>query len=258
MKAIEIEEIRFGYRDRVLFDRFSLTIEQGEFFGVIGPNGSGKSTLLRLIAGILKPQGGRIKLLGKDLNRLSRRQIARVCALVPQESFFAFEWTVEEVVMMGRNPFLGTFAQPKALDWERVEEVMAQTGVIGLRDKSINSISTGEKQRVIVARALAQEPEVILLDEATSHLDLFHQLAIIRILLQLKNQGKTVVFVSHDLNEAAKYCSKILLLAQGRMLACDKPEGVITPDLIKEAYGVEPVITIHPVSGQPQVFLPEV
>lgn len=258
MSAIAIEEVKFGYQGKLLFDRFSLTIEQGEFFGIIGPNGSGKSTLLRLIGGILKPRGGRISLLGKELIRLSRRQIARVVALVPQESFFAFEWTVEEVVMMGRNPFLGTFAQARALDREKVDEVMTLTGVVGLREKSINSISAGEKQRVIVTRALAQEPELMLLDEVTSHLDLFHRLAIIRILLQLKNQGKTVVFVTHDLNEAAEYCSKILLLAQGRILACDRPESVITADLIKQAYGVKPVIAAHPLTGRPQVFLPSV
>jgi iron complex transport system ATP-binding protein len=256
VKAIEIKDIKFGFGERLLFDRFSLDIEAGEFFGVIGPNGSGKSTLLRLCAGILKPEAGRIHLFGKDLSRISRRQIARTLSIVPQESFFTFEWTVEQVVMMGRNPFLMTFARPTVRDWEKVEEVMGLTGVLELRGKSINSISAGEKQRVIVARALAQEPEIVLLDEATSHLDLFHRLEIVRILVQLKNQGKTVVFVSHDLNEASGYCSRVLLLASGKTLACAQPEMVIKRELLKEAYGVEPVISVHPLTGRPQVLLP--
>jgi len=256
VKAIEIEDIRFAYQEQLLFERLSLSIEEGEFFGIIGPNGSGKSTLLRLMSGILKYQRGRIKLLGKDLTTFSRQQIARFVALVPQESFFAFEWTVEDVVMMGRTPFLKTFAQPGALDRKRVEEAMALTGVTKLRGKSINCISAGEKQRVIVARILAQEPEIILLDEATSHLDLYHRLEIVRVMLELKNQGKTVVFVSHDLNEASAYCSKVLLIARGRILACDRPEMVITANLIKQVYGVEPIIAPHPATGRPQVFLP--
>ncbi|MGQ9708037.1 MAG: ABC transporter ATP-binding protein [bacterium] len=258
MKAIEVYDIKFGFSDELLFDGFSLTVEQGEFFGVIGPNGSGKSTLLRLLGGLLKPRAGRIQLLGKDLSRFSRRQIARIVAIVPQESFFTFEWTVEQVVMMGRNPFLKTFARPMAKDWEVVDEVMALTGVTGLRGKSINSISAGEKQRVIVARALAQEPEIVLLDEATSHLDLFHRLEILSILVRLKDQGKTVVFVSHDLNEASGYCSKVLLLSSGRVIACGSPTMVITRELLKNAYGVEPVISVHPLNGRPQVLLPPV
>lgn len=257
MKAIAATSLRFGYGNKPLFADFSLTIASGEFFGIIGPNGSGKSTLLRLFAGILFPEEGVVRLLGQEIKTFSRRKIARIVGLVPQESFFAFEWKVEEVVLMGRNPFLGLFDRPKQADIAKVEEAMRLTEVIDFRDRSINSLSAGEKQRVVLARALAQEPDILLLDEATSHLDIHHRLKILRILKELNKQGRTIVFVSHELNEAAAFCSRLLLLSRGRCLACDQPEKVVTTDLIKRAYGVEPKVFSHPLTGgRPQILLP--
>ncbi len=246
----------FGYEQEKLFDCFRLEVKQGEFLGIIGPNGAGKSTLLRLIAGLLKPEKGRINLLGHDLNKISRKQIARIAAVVPQESFFAFDYTVEDIVMMGRNPYLGRLQQPASVDYDKVNNVLEFVDAAVLRHKGINEISGGEKQRVVLARALAQEPELLLLDEATSHLDISHQHSILRILAQLNNQGKTIVFLSHDLNLAALSCSRILLLHHGRQVACDCPERVITPELIKSVYGIEPLLLRHPKTGRPQVMLP--
>lgn len=257
MKAITGEGIRFGYGSELIFNDFSFSIESGDFLGIIGPNGSGKSTLLRLLAGTLNPQAGVIRVGGERIDRLSRREISRMVALVPQESFFAFEWTVQEVVMMGRNPYLKLLEQPGTKDTTIVAEAMMLTGVQMLAEKSINSISGGEKQRVLLARALAQETPILLLDEATSHLDLAHRLTILQILKRLNDQGKTILLVSHDFSEAA-FCSRLLLLAQGRILACDVPEKVITTDLIRVAYGLEPVVTTHPITGKPQVLLPPV
>lgn len=257
MKAIAVQGLRFGYGNKPLFEEFSLNIEAGEFFGIIGPNGSGKSTLLRLFAGILLPEKGTVELLGQEIKTLSRRKIARMVGLVPQESFFAFEWQVTEVVMMGRNPFFGLFDRPRQTDIAKVEEAMRLTEVIDFKERSINSISAGEKQRVVLARALAQEPEILLLDEATSHLDIHHRLKILTILKGLNQRGRTIVFVSHELNDAAAFCSRILLLSQGRCLACDRPEKVITTDLIRQAYGVEPFVFSHPLTGgRPQILLP--
>ncbi|MGQ9677885.1 MAG: ABC transporter ATP-binding protein [bacterium] len=252
-----MEGVRFGYGAELIFNDFSLSTESGEFLGIIGPNGSGKSTLLRLLAKALKPRRGAIKIAGKELDLLSRREVAQMVALVPQESFFAFEWTVQEVVMMGRNPYLKLLDRPGLKDSTKITEAMVLTGVQMLAEKSINSISAGEKQRVLLARALAQETPILLLDEATSHLDLGHRWAILQILKSLNRQGKTILLVSHDLSEAA-FCSRVLLLAQGRALAFDVPEKVITPDLIRIAYGLEPVVTFHPITGKPQVLLPPV
>jgi iron complex transport system ATP-binding protein len=158
--------------------------------------------------------------------------------------------------MMGRNPFLGRFQSPGRRDRQAVSEALEFVDVLFLRDERINAISAGERQRVVLARALAQEPQILLLDEATSHLDIAHQQMIARILVELNRQGRTIVLLSHDLNLAALYCSRILLLDKGRAAACDVPERVITGELIRSVYGVEPIVTRHPETGRPQVMLP--
>ncbi|MGB9741637.1 MAG: ABC transporter ATP-binding protein [candidate division WOR-3 bacterium] len=256
MNAIELRQVSFGYQQEKLFHNFSLVIEAGDFLGIVGPNGSGKSTLLKLIARIVIPWAGEINVLGKNLNRLTRREIARMIAFVPQESYFAFDWTVEDVVMMGRNPYRQTIFQPSARDREIVSKAMGLTGVIAYRQRNINAISAGERQLVIIARALAQEPAVLLLDEATSHLDLFHRVEILRVLISLRQQKKTIVAIYHDLNEAINYCSRLAFLKSGTLLACGEPDKLNYQELIRAAYGIEPVVDRHPVTGRPQIFLP--
>ncbi len=256
MKAIELAGLGFAYGTQPLFEGFALAIEPGEFFGIIGPNGAGKSTLLKLMAGLLKPQSGSVRLLGRELGDMGRAEVARSVGVVLQENPFAFDYPVSDVVMMGRNPYLGRFQQPGAKDLQVVTDALGVADALGLRDKSVNAISVGEKQRVVLARALAQEPKILLLDEATSHLDIAHQQMIARILSGLNRCGTTVVLLSHDLNLAALYCSRILLLDRGRAAACDVPERVITKELIQSVYGVEPLLTTHPESGRPQVMLP--
>lgn len=256
MKAIELTGLAFGYDEAMLFEGFNLEVAAGEFLGVIGPNGAGKSTLLRLVAGLLRPARGSVRIHDRDLGGFGRREVARTVGVVMQENPFAFDYTVSDVVMMGRNPYLGRFQSPGKHDRVAVDSALEFVDALFLRDKRINSISAGERQRVVLARALAQEPKVLLLDEATSHLDIAHQQLIMRILLELNRQGKTVVFLSHDLNLAALYCSRILLLDRGRAAACDVPERVIAAGLIRTVYGVEPIVTRHPESGRPQVMLP--
>lgn len=256
MNAIELSNVAFGYAESLLFDGFSLDVAAGEFLGVIGPNGAGKSTLLRLVAGLLRPARGSIRILERDLSALGRREVARTLGVVLQENPFAFDYSVSDVVMMGRNPYLGRFQSPGKHDREAVNSALEFVDALFLRDRRINSISAGERQRVVLARALAQKPGILMLDEATSHLDITHQQLIARILLVLNRQGKTVVFLSHDLNLAALYCSRILLLDRGKAVACDVPERVITAELIRSVYGVEPIVTRHPESGRPQVMLP--
>jgi iron complex transport system ATP-binding protein len=256
VNAIELSNVAFGYAESLLFDGFSLDVAAGEFLGVIGPNGAGKSTLLRLVAGLLRPARGSIRILERDLSALGRREVARTLGVVLQENPFAFDYSVSDVVMMGRNPYLGRFQSPGKHDREAVNSALEFVDALFLRDRRINSISAGERQRVVLARALAQKPGILMLDEATSHLDITHQQLIARILLVLNRQGKTVVFLSHDLNLAALYCSRILLLDRGKAVACDVPERVITAELIRSVYGVEPIVTRHPESGRPQVMLP--
>jgi iron complex transport system ATP-binding protein len=254
--AIELSGLSFGYGERLLFDGFDLEVGSGEFLGVIGPNGAGKSTLLRLVAGLLRPAQGAIRIMQKDLHTFSRRGVARTIGVVLQENPFAFDYTVRDVVMMGRNAYLGRFQNPGRRDREAVDAALEFVDAALLREKRINAISAGERQRVVLARALAQEPGILMLDEATSHLDIAHQQLIARILSDLNRKGKTIVFLSHDLNLAALYCSRILLLDRGRMVACDVPERVITAELIRSVYGIEPIVVRHPGSGRPQVMLP--
>jgi len=256
VKAFEVSRLEFGYADTPLFRGFDLGVEAGEFFGVIGPNGAGKTTLLRLLAGLLRPWEGKVTMLGHDLAHVPRREVARTLGVVLQESHFTFDYTVEEVVMMGRNPHLGRFEQPGKDDRAKVREALDFVDVAGLASKRITEISSGERQRVVLARALAQEPEILLLDEATSHLDIAHQQSIARILVKLNRQGKTIVLLSHDLNLASLYCTRVLLLDRGTQVACDVPAKVITRELIRKVYGLDPILSVHPETGRPQVLLP--
>lgn len=256
MSAVEIKNLHFGYEATDLFSNFSLTVSEGEFFGIIGPNGAGKTTLIRLMAGILRPRLGDVMILDKNIKSLSRIEIAKMVGFVPQESFFAFDFTVLEVVLWGRHPYLKRFQRPKSEDLKSIYEALEFTDTLQFKDKSINRISAGEKQRVILARSLAQGTKILLLDEATAHLDITHQLAVLDILNRLHQKGVTVIFLAHDLNLASSHCSRILLLDKGRIVACDKPENVLRPELIEQVYKVKPFIIKHPKTQTPQLILP--
>ena len=255
MSAIRLDQVTFGYRDVPLFERFDLAVDDGEFFGLIGPNGAGKSTLLKLAAGLLKPSGGRVLLKEADVVTLSAGERARVAAVVPQESHFAFDYTVREVVMMGRHPYLGRFQRPGSVDDERVAEALEFVDAAALGDKSINEISGGEKQRVVLARALAQEPDILLLDEPTAHLDISHQRSFGELLTRLNSVGRTILLLSHDLNLASLLCTRLLLLSKGESHACGAPEQVLSRATIRAVYGVDTLVTPHPDSGRPQVLM---
>jgi len=256
VNAIELSGLAFGYGRRYLFDGFNLNVPTGELLGVIGPNGAGKSTLLKLVAGLLRPGRGSVRIFEREMRTIGRAEAARTTGVVLQENPFAFDYTVSDVVMMGRNPYLGRFQSPGKHDRQVVAAALEFVDALFLRDERINAISAGERQRVVLARALAQEPKILLLDEATSHLDIAHQQMIARILVESNRQGRTIVLLSHDLNLAALYCSRILLLDRGKAVACDVPARVITAELIRSVYGVEPIVTQHPESGRPQVMLP--
>lgn len=258
-QAVELEGVWFSYpRGSPLFQGLSLRIEEGEFFGIIGPNGAGKSTLLRLIAGILTPQMGEISILGRPIAQYSRRALSRIIGLVPQESHFIFDFPVWEVVLMGRNPYLSRFERPGPEDFRAVSEALKFTDTYRFKPLPISQLSAGERQLVVLARTLAQEPQILLLDEATTHLDIGHQLKIIEILERLNRLGRTILFLAHDLNLASRYCKRVLLLNRGRAVVCDRPERVMEPELIEQVYGVRPRIIPHPDDGSPLLILPRV
>lgn len=253
---IEARDIEFSYEDQRVIDGVSFRVEDGEFVGLIGPNGSGKTTLLKLLSKVLRPQGGSITIGGRDIARITGREMARTIAVVPQESNVLFPFTVREIVLMGRYPRLGPLSFERRSDVETAEEMMCITDVAQFADRLISEVSGGEKQRVIIARALAQQPRALLLDEPTAFLDLRHQMEVYELLKSLnEKRGITVVCVSHDLNLAARYCRRLMLLHGGRIAADGAPQAVLTPENILRVFDVTAAIQRHPFTGTPVILL---
>jgi iron complex transport system ATP-binding protein len=251
-----MESVDFRYPERPIFSGLSLSLEGGEVLGLIGPNSSGKTTLLKLMDGLLRPQRGRILLEERNLDQIPRAQVARTIAVVPQTMEVPFSFTVGEIVLMGRAPYLTRFGWEKQKDLDVAREAMALTDVAGLEDRTFWELSQGEKQRVLVARALAQEPRIMLLDEPTSHLDINHQVEINELIRGLNLQkGLTVLHISHDLNLAAEYCHRIVLLHQGSVFSVGIPSEVITEENIRRVYETKVLVEKNPLSGAPRITL---
>ncbi|MEO0227093.1 MAG: ABC transporter ATP-binding protein [candidate division WOR-3 bacterium] len=252
---IEVKNLSFGYNlSRVLHNLFC-AFEEKKFFGIIGPNGAGKSTFLKIIAGILKNYEGEIIILGKSLREISSLQRARKIAFVSQETSFSLNYRVEDIVAMGRYPHTKPFQAFGPEDKKAIQEAIEYTAINKLQKRPILALSAGERQRVVIARALAQKPEILLLDEPTSHLDLHHQLIIMEILKKLSAQGITVIVVNHDLNLASLYCQHLILMNQGRIYAQGQPVEIIKREIIKEVYQTDVEIVMHPKKQIPQVLL---
>ncbi|MFB3819924.1 MAG: ABC transporter ATP-binding protein [Candidatus Methylomirabilales bacterium] len=252
--AVRMDGVTFRYKSGCGVRDVSFAVGAGELFGIIGPNSAGKSTLLRLLTKILAPQSGAIRLLGQAAARLSRIELARRVAVVPQEFQVAFPFSVREVVLMGRYPHGGAAGWTGARDAAIAEAAMAATGVAGLAGRRVDELSGGERQLVSIARALAQEPSILLLDEPTAHLDLKHQGRVLEILLRRgAAPRRTTLFVSHDLNLAAEHCDRLLLLAAGEVAAVGAPEEVITPRYLELAYGCPVQVEQDAASGRPRV-----
>lgn len=258
----ESKEVWFKYDKQWVLEGISFQVNQGEIFGIIGPNGSGKSSILKLLSGVNIPQRGEIFLNGLDIRRLDQGNLSRTVAVVPQESLFAFPYTVAEVVLMGRSPYMmGRFFENKH-DMEIAERAMQWLDISELADRPVTDISGGEKQRTIIARALAQEPEILILDEPTASLDIGHQIEIYNLLATLGREFNsvprnelTIVLSSHDLNLASQYCHRLMLMNKGRIYATGLPSEVITEENIREVYGCSVIVDEHPVSGRPRVTL---
>jgi len=255
MHALTVENISFSYDLSVPTLRdVSLSVHKGEILGLIGPNGSGKTTLLRLLDRIYLPQRGSILFNQRDILSYSRSELARRIAFVPQENTVLFPFTVLEIVLMGRSPHVKGMAFENAHDRAVARAMMKLTDIEHLADHPLTALSGGERQRVFIARALAQEPELILLDEPNAHLDIAHQIDIFSVIRKLnKESGLTVVSVSHDLNLAATYSDRVAMLVCGSVTAIGPPTEVLTETRIAEAFRTSVLVDEHPISKTPRV-----
>ncbi len=236
--VLELRNVAFAYRRQLLLYDVSLAIKAGEMVGLLGPNGAGKTTLLRLLSGVLHPRQGQILLQGRALEQWGRRGIARRIAVVPQEFHVPFAFTVEQMVNLGRTPFISSFfGSPGKNDQTMVQDAMHAAGISALADRVFNELSGGERQRVMIAMALAQQPLVLLLDEPTSHLDIKYQIETLELVKRLnRERGVSVVAAMHDLNLAARYFSRLLLFQRG-IVADAGPAEVLEPGLLSRVYG---------------------
>jgi len=232
--------VSFAYGATPVLRGVDLELRRGRCYGILGPNGSGKTTLLDLLGGLLSPQAGTIEFLGRPLPFWSRKLLAQQLALVPQDFMVRFGYTVREVVEMGLHPHLHRFAGPSAADQDLIDTILTLTGISDLAGRPVTRLSGGEKQRVAVARALAQQPLVLLLDEATSNLDIHHSLEILHLIRsRFDQQGMQVIAVMHDLNLASFFCDELIFLKEGSVVCQGKTAEVLTPATIARVYGVE-------------------
>lgn len=246
---VSIKDLGFAYDGRPVLEGIYLEVEEGEVLALVGPNGSGKTTLLRNIAGVLEPSAGTVYLDFKELREFSPRELARYLAAMEQERRVGFDFTVRELVELGRLPHLSRWERLGAKDHEAVERAMELTHVEEFADRSISTLSGGERQRVFLAIALAQEPKILLLDEPTAHLDINYQIELMEIIRQRAEVGLTIIMALHDLNLAAHYADRAALLHQGRIVALGRPEEVLTARNIKRTFGAEVAIGRNPLTG---------
>ena len=253
--AIDAQGVIFQIEAKTLLDRVDLNAAHGQMVGLIGPNGAGKSTFLRAISGVLRVQSGNIHLNGADLRSLTSKEVAAGLAIVPQIVPYTHGFTAMELVLMGRYPHLGRFQIEGAGDERIARDAMRLTETEQFAERTLDTLSGGERQRVIVSRALAQQPRILLLDEPTSNLDVLHQLKVLGLVRQLVDDGLTSVAAIHDLNMAARFCDRLVLLQEGRVLAEGTPEEVLTPKLIAQAFGVKAAVYRDPNTGSHAISL---
>jgi len=256
MVGLQLQRVYFSYLNGLVLHNINLSIEAGEMVALLGPNGSGKTTLIKLASGVLKPSQGEIKLDGSSLSRLSRRAIARTIAVVPQQFHIAFAFTATEVIMLGRIPFLKAFTEEGEIDKQFVSSALKLVGISELKERRFDELSGGERQKVILAMALAQQPKLLLLDEPTVHLDIAHQVEILELVRSLnKERGLTVIAAMHDLNLASLYFDRLVLLKEGRVSADGTPHQVLTEARIREVFSASVGVEPHPRTGVPHIVV---
>lgn len=248
--------IDFSYHQSLVLEGVNLDLRVGDLLGLIGPNGSGKTTLLKVLSGLLTPQRGWVRLFGQDLRDLTRREIAKAIAVVPQELEVPYAFTAQEMVMMGRTPHVRPLLGAGQHDRELVGRAIKQVGIDDLATRPFQELSGGERQRVIIAMALAQEPRVLLLDEPTVHLDINHQVEVLELLRRLNREaGITVLATMHDLNLAALFFERLVLLNRGEVVAEGPPEDVLGEDLVRRVFGADVRVERHPTVDVPHMVL---
>jgi len=253
--GLEASSVRFGYRGRPVFEGLSLSIVPGEMTALIGPNGSGKTTLLKLLSGALRPAAGEVRVEGRPLASLSPGARARLIGVVPQETSLVFDFTVMETVLMGRTAYLGLLGVEGREDLNAASAAMRRTGTLPFAGRLLSQLSGGERQLVLIARALAQQPRMLLLDEPTVFLDIRHRLEIHELLSRLNiEEGLTILTASHDINLAARYCRRIVLLKDGLVRADGPPADVFRADVLSEIYDTPLRVVSDPDSGVPYVL----
>lgn len=255
MAALRLQEASIGYGERLILRQITLELHPGEILGVVGPNGVGKSTLIRAASGVLPLAEGQILLGGQDVAELSHAQRAQSISVVPQATQLPKAFRARDVVLMGRTPFLGWLSKEDQVDYRIAEEAMERTGTVGLAMRSVGELSGGEQQRLLIARALAQTPAVLLLDEPTAHLDLRHQDEILSLIRTLVSEsGLAVLLALHDLNLVARFTDRVALLSDGGIRRAGIPKEVLIPEELAAVYGIAIHVTDHPIHGTPLVL----
>ena len=244
------ERLQFSFDKKPMLKDINLAFKSGEFVGLIGANGAGKSTLLQLLLGLLKAKSGDVLLHGKNINLIKRREIAKQLAFVPQSIELAYAFSVQQLVAMGRNPYLGAFELETEIDKKLINAAIQQTDIKHLQDRLVNTLSGGEKQRVIIARALAQQSPTILLDEPIASLDICHQLETLQLIKSLTQAGKTAVTALHDLNLAARYCDRLILIGKRNdgittIIDDGSPQHVLTDENLAQYFSIQADINLQ-------------
>lgn len=256
MIGLQICQVYFSYLNGLVLHNINLSIEAGEMVGLLGPNGSGKTTLIKLASGILKPNRGEVRLDGLSLTRLNRKSIARSVAVVPQQFSISFAFTASEVAMLGRIPFLKAFAEESKGDKQIVSNALELVGISQLKERRFDELSGGERQKVILAMAMAQQPKLLLLDEPIVHLDIAHQVEILELVKRFNvEQGLTVIAAMHDLNLASLYFDRLILFKEGRVVADGTPNQVLTEARIREVFSASVGVKPHPITGVPHIIV---
>jgi iron complex transport system ATP-binding protein len=254
--VLALADVTCGYGASTVLRRVSLEVGRGEVVGLVGPNGSGKTTLVRVASRALRPAEGMVRVGGLDPYAVAPRQAARLVAVVPQDVAPTFSFSVLEMVLMGRTPYLSAFGGGSQEDWTRARAAMVATGVQHLADRAVDELSGGEQRRVVLAQALAQGAPLLLLDEPTTHLDVRHVLDVLAIVRHLaEREGTAVLAIHHDLNVAAATCDRLVAIDHGEVVATGSPEEVVTADLLRGIYGVEADVTTDVSTGRPSVHL---
>jgi len=253
LNMLAAENITWRIAGRTILRDVSLHAKGGECIGLIGPNGSGKSTLLRILAGLSRPSSGSLTIAGKPLEQHTSKQLARIVGYVPQDTSIDFDFSVREIVLMGRHPHLSRFGSEREHDRIMVQKAMQQTATLHLANQTATCLSGGQRQMVFIAKAIAQDPELLLMDEPISALDIRNQLHVLELMRKLASSGLTVIAALHDLNLAARYCDKLVLLHDGEVIDTGTPEEVLTAETIHQAYEVLAKVHSDPWIGSPVI-----